>query len=254
MGSLREDYRILAMNGGAVTAVPDGWQFMLNPVCGGYANAQIDDYGPKAGVGRGGRFHWRPDAKMQLRARFSAAPIGTAGFGFWNAPLADPTMRRLVLPQAVWFFYAAPPNDLPFAPASPGQGWFAATLDAGAGAAVSLIPLAPFILLANQIPSLRRRLWPKIQRRLGISAAPMTTSLTDWHEYTLDWRPDGCSFRVDDAVILSTPHRPRGPLGFVCWLDNQYMIAAVNGRFRSGVLPIKETHNLQIAGLKITAG
>ncbi|MFQ5436439.1 MAG: hypothetical protein ACE5FD_16365, partial [Anaerolineae bacterium] len=137
MNDLEENWRVLAVNGGRVTAVPHGWQFGLHPVAGGYADAQIDDYGPVDKRDRHGRFHWRPGTKMQVRAKFSAKPIGTAGFGFWNAPIADPTVRRLALPQAVWFFYAAPPNDLPFAPLENCHGWFASTMDAGTRTAVS---------------------------------------------------------------------------------------------------------------------
>lgn len=252
MDDKRGNFRILEVNGGKVTAVADGWQFGLNPTTSGYADAQIDDYGTREIGRRHGRFEWRPGTKMELRAKFSTEPVGTAGFGFWNAPMADPTMRRLVLPQAVWFFYGAAPNHLPFAPPNTGHGWFVATLDAGTWTAVSLIPLAPFILLANQIPSVRRRLWPGIQRRLGISAVSIPAKPTEWHSYTLDWQPEGCTFEADNKLILATPKSPRGPLGFVCWLDNQYLVATANGRFQWGTLPIKQAHHLEIARLKIS--
>ena len=46
---------------------------------------------------------------------------GTAGFGFWNYPFSvrgDP----LMLPEAVWFFYASPPSNMALIPGVPGWG------------------------------------------------------------------------------------------------------------------------------------
>ena len=66
-----------------------------------------------------------PGTELSLRARFSHPANtlkGTAGFGFWNAPFGDPTVRWPALPQATWFFFASEPNDLPFAESGPGQG------------------------------------------------------------------------------------------------------------------------------------
>ncbi len=60
--------------------------------------------------------------------------------------------------------------------------------------ALAMIPLAPAILLLNQFGGLRRRLWPKIRRRLKISYAPLEQTMTNWHQYTLSWMPDGCTF------------------------------------------------------------
>lgn len=187
---------------------------------------------------------------MRLTARFShrAADLrGTAGFGFWNAPFGDPTIRFPALPQATWFFFASSPNDLPLAPLGQlGRGWFAATLDCASPRALALAPLAPAVLLLHQIPAGRRWLWPIVRKRLRISFAPIATPMNEWHTYQLSWQTTGCTFRVDNHVILQTPYTPRGPLGFVCWLDNQFLIARVNGRFSWGVLPTSETQWLEI--------
>jgi len=249
--------RVVALNGGHVGRrdVPGGdempmTRLSLAPVAAGYANAQIDDYG-----GRGGAFRHAPGLTLDLRARFShdAARLrGTAGFGFWNAPYGDRSRRRPALPQAVWFFFASPPNDLPFALEPDGRGWFAATLDAGARSALGLIPLAPAVLALNQFTPLRRRLWPGVRWRLGISAAPLAVDLRDWHDYRLAWRANGCRFFVDDRPVLATPHSPRGPLGFVCWFDNQYLVFTSRGRVRAGVLPITAEQWLEVAGLTMT--
>lgn len=243
--------RALAIGGGQVTG-DEPIRFTLPPRVSGYADAQIDDYGgPRADEPR---FLWRPGLALSLRARFSH-PVdtlrGTAGFGFWNAPYGDPTTRRLALPRAAWFFFASPPNDLPFAPEPDGRGWFAATLDAATPRAVALAPLAPAVLALNQSAALRRRVWPAVRRRLGITTTPLAVDLREWHEYRLEWQASRCRFLVDGEAALETATAPRGPLGFVCWLDNQFLVLTPRGRFRAGALPVEEEQWLEIAGLTI---
>ncbi len=159
-----DEFHLLTINGGVVTEGASLY-FGLSPHEGGYADAQIDDYGECG-------FTWRAGGSLQLRARFSheAGELqGTAGFGFWNAPFADPSMKWPRLPQAVWFFYASPPSDLPLPMAGKGQGWFVGTIDAGTKTAVSTIPFAPIFLLLNRSRRFRVRFWPMVRRRLGIS-------------------------------------------------------------------------------------
>lgn len=246
-----EQLRRLEINGGTVTA-DSTWRLSLSPLLTGYANAQLDDYGN----GRSRRHYpWQPGLSMSLQARFSHNAdelVGTAGFGFWNAPFGDPTIPFPALPQATWFFYASPPNDLPLASEGSGQGWFAATIDATTWQAWAMAPLAPLVLLLNQLHQLRRLIWPKVQQGLGISFMPIKNDLQQWHEYKLSWQPNGCAFYVDGDCLLRTKHSPRGPLGFVCWIDNQYMIATSNGRFRSGTLPVSTPQWLEIDNLHIT--
>lgn len=250
-------WRRLELNGGSVSS-GTAWRFYLPPLAKGYADAQIDDYGRIRQTYRWrSRRHypWRPGLQMHLQARFSHAAgdlQGTAGFGFWNAPFGDPTIPWPTLPRAVWFFYASAPSDLPLAEKGVGRGWFAATLDAATVQAAALMPLAPVVLLLNQWPRLRQSLWPMIRCQLGIGFQPLLVEMTNWHTYDLFWYNAGCEFRVDNNPILQTPFTPRGPLGFVCWLDNQYMVLTVNGRFRWGVLPIKEAQWMEVKNLQIT--
>lgn len=221
------------------------------PVCqAGYADAQIDDYGER----RREDYPWRQGTQLRLRARFSHEAdqlVGTAGFGFWNAPFGDPTVPWPALPQATWFFFGSAPNELPLAQAQPGQGWFAATLDATSWRAIRLIPLAPPVLLLNQLPCLRQKIWPWVQRQLQISFQPIRELMADWHDYQLIWRKSGCEFWVDGRLIHQTPFSPRGPLGFVCWIDNQFLVATPNGRFRWGTLPITTPQFLELDALQI---
>ncbi len=240
--------RALELSGGRVEVGPV-YRFRLPGGATGYADAQIDDYGAP-----GGRFRWRPGATLSLQARFSHAAEtlrGTAGFGFWNAPYGDPSRRRWALPQAAWFFFASAPGDLPFAPGEPGRGWFAATLDAGTPAALALLPFAPVVVALNQMTALRRRLWPGVRARLCIHAAPLAVDMREWHTYELRWRPDGCSFAVDGRAVLATPSGPRGPLGFVCWLDNQYLALTPRGRFRAGVVDMPGEQWLEVTDLRL---
>ena len=243
-------FRVLELNGGVVE---DGehLRFKLPVGDGRYADAQIDDYGD--GDGRGD-FSWCVGHSLQLKARFSHGVgelQGTAGFGFWNAPFADPSIKWPALPQAVWFFYASPPSDLPLPIEGLGQGWFVGTIDAGTKTAVSTIPFAPIFLLLNRFRRFHVRFWPMVRRRLGISFKPLSVTLTDWHHYRLDWRPDGCLFYVDQELVYQTAFSPRGPLGFVCWLDNQYMVLTRNGRFRWGTLALTDNQWLEVADLNI---
>ena len=256
-------FRHLEINGGTVNPGPP-WHLRLPVTHKGYTDAQIDDYGripspspsPSQAKQKYSRraYPWRPGVRLHLRARFSHAIgrlIGTAGFGFWNAPFGDPTVRWPALPQATWFFYASEPTDLPLAQHGVGRGWFAATLDATTPSALMMAPLAPLVLLLNQSRTLRHRIWPTVQHRLGISYQQLDNDITQWHDYDLHWLPNGCSFQVNGRTVLQTPFSPRGPLGFVCWLDNQYLVVTANGRFRWGTLPIPATQWLEIDNLQL---
>jgi hypothetical protein len=254
---ISEEWRRLEINGGRVEAaggrpsVGDSWCLHLPPVAAGYADAQIDDYGR---CGSRQRYPWRPGVRLRVQARFSHdadSLLGTAGFGFWNAPFGDPTVRWPALPQAAWFFFGSAPTDLPLAASGPGRGWFAATVDARRGQALALAPLAPLVLLLNQIGPVRRRLWPWVQRQLGMALAPVPAAMTVWHDYCLEWRAGTCRFLVDGRLLLVTPFSPHGPLGFVCWLDNQYMVLSPNGRVDWGVLPVSESQWLEISWLDL---
>ncbi len=241
------------MNGGQVRGerpfTPHPFMLHLPPCPNGYTDAQIDDC-----VGSRREYPWRPGVRLSLRARFSHEVnqlVGTAGFGLWNAPFGDPSQPVPTLPQATWFLFGSPPNDLPLAPDGPGRGWFAATLDATSGRAIALTPLAPIVLLLNQFAGLRRRIWPWVQRQLQVSFCAIQEPMTEWHEYQLFWRKSGCEFWLDGRLIHHTPFSPRGPLGFVCWIDNQFMVATGNGRFRWGTLPVVSSQFLEVEDLQI---
>ncbi|MBK8906252.1 MAG: hypothetical protein IPM53_34050 [Anaerolineaceae bacterium] len=250
---MTDNFRVLEINGGEVRGErpypSHPFQLHLAPCPNGYTDAQIDDT-----IGSRRDFPWRPGTRLSLRARFSHEAdqlVGTAGFGFWNASFGDPSIPWPMLPQATWFFFGSPPTDLPLAQAGPGQGWFTATLDTTTWRAVALAPLAPLVLLLNQFAGLRRRIWPWVQKRLQISFQPIQETMSEWHEYQLMWRASGCEFWLDGRLIHRTPCSPHGPLGFVCWIDNQYMVATASGRFRWGTIPVAASQFLEVDDLHI---
>ena len=211
---------------------------------GQYTDAQIDDYDnlPRA------NYPWRPPLCMQVIARSSlpAATFsstaestgilrGTAGFGFWNYPFS---VRGdiLMLPEAIWFFYASPPSNMALVPGIPGWGWKAQIVHSmRPGALAATVPMTVstvFGLLTGETRPAAR--W--MQKLTGASEAILPVVMTDWHIYTLEWQPDVATFFVDDKLVLRAPHPPTRPLGFVAWLDNQYAVATPRGVLRFGTI------------------
>ncbi len=219
-------------------------------------NAQIDDY---QGLPRR-RYRWRPPLTMSVRARFSHPAAnaggqdclqGTAGFGFWNDPFMMTGRYWPALPRAIWFFYASPPSDMRLDPRVPGWGWKAAMIDSSRWPFLLLLPLAPLAIPLMNVRSLYRRLWPVAQQALGIRESLIKADITTWHTYTLEWGRHFARFTVDGAVIMQCNDSPRGPLGFVMWLDNQYMVFKPWGRFRYGWLGTPGEQWMEVEELKI---
>lgn len=237
-------------NGGTLDVGATGLRLALpaGARAGVYSDAQIDDYGrlPPS------RFPWRPPLRMEVRARAShpAHPArtlpadrlddqqwlrGTAGFGFWNYPFSL-TGAVLRLPEAIWFFAASPPSNMALVPDSPGWGWKAQVVHAQRpGAVLAALPTAVAVAWARV--SRRERIAARwVQRLSGTREAALATDLREWHRYTIDWQHDRARFAVDGAEVLAVENPPRGPLGFVAWVDNQYAIATPRGQFRFGTL------------------
>lgn len=240
-------WQLLTTHAGHALVTADGLRLLLSRAQRtGYANAQIDDYArlPRR------RFPWKPPLRLTVRARASNILAGTAGFGFWNDPFA-PGRRRVALPAAIWFFYASPPSDMPLAQNVPGRGWKAACIDATQPTALAWAPLALPVLLLNRWQPLYRRIWPHVQRALRISEAMLPPLDTQWHEYTLEWWPDGARFFVDGQIMLESDRAPRGPLGFVAWVDNQWAVVTPRGRFGWGLLEVPGLQALDLAYVRI---
>jgi len=218
-----------------------------------YSDAQIDDY---QGVPRH-RFPWHPPLRLTVRARFShlAGQLrGTAGFGFWNDPFLMTGARMPTLPRAVWFFYGSSPSNMKLDLRTPGRGWKAATIDALRPAALLLTPLAPPAVLLMNLRPLYRALWPPIQRALNVREATVEVEMTGWHTYVIEWGKEQACFSVDGEAVLADAPSPQGPLGFVMWLDNQYMVATPQGRLRWGLLDVPGCQWMEADRLAIEPG
>ena len=222
-----------------------------------YSDAQIDDYGQLARA----HFPWRPPLRMEVEARSSlpaaraestqesAVLRGTAGFGFWNYPFS---VRGdiLMLPEAVWFFYASPPSNMALVPGIPGWGWKAQVVHSmRPGALLSALPLALSASLAVVTGETRPAAhW--MQRLSGAQEALLPVDMTTRHHYALEWRAREALFSVDGELVLRATNPPTRPLGFVAWLDNQFAIATPRGVLRFGSVRT-ETQWFEITHLRI---
>lgn len=214
-----------------------------------YSNAQIDDYSGK----RASLYPWRPPLRLRVRARAShaAQPFGsdategeqrwlrgTAGFGFWNAPLTL-AGGGLRLPDALWFFAASQPSHMALTADGQPYGWKAQVVHARRpGALLAAPPLAVSALWArlsgDEHPAER---W--MERMTGATEATLDATIADlrqWRAYEIEWLPHRARFLVDGREVLVALDPPGGPLGFVAWIDNQYAIATPRGELRFGAL------------------
>ncbi len=241
-------------NSGRVTPIADGYRLTVTPTQKSthYTNAQLDDYQALTRT----QYLNTPNSQLSLNARFSHAAAdleGTAGFGFWNACYADINAKGVVLPKATWFFFGSQHNHLPFTVDQPGNGWLAHTIDVNQWRAWRWFPsLAPLALL-NRIPRIQRWVMPKIFRDFNIGLQHLAIDITQWHHYQLDWNTNGCVFKIDNTVVLETSYTPQGPLGFVCWIDNQYLSVTTTGRFKMGVTQLQQAQWLEITHLQCIA-
>ena len=216
-----------------------GWRLSISAGPGEvYRWAQLDDYLSR----ERSRFLWQSPCRLSLRGRVSSTGIaGTWGFGFWNDPFnmslgLGGSMRRFpALPNAAWFFFASPPNYLSLRDDLPAQGFVVATFRSPLLPAPLLALGAPFLPLLGW-PWAARRLRPLGRRLVQQDAALVTVDPAEWHSYALEWQAQRVLFYVDDQVILDTPVSPRGRLGLVLWIDNQYAAFTPQGGLRFGRL------------------
>jgi hypothetical protein len=218
-----------------------------------YRLAQLDDY---AALPRR-RLPWKPPLQMRLKARVSAPELpGTWGFGLWNDPfslslgLGGMGRRSPTLPNAAWFFYASQPNYLSFRDDLPAQGLLAATF-ASPRLPVWMAALGALSLPLALAPPLGRLARGAVRRLVRQGAALVQVDLTEWHAYSLEWMETTVEFRVDGEAVCATPAAPRGPLGLVLWIDNQYAAWTPDGRLRYGFLPNPQPAWLEIVDLTI---
>ncbi|GAB4581763.1 MAG: hypothetical protein Fur0022_45130 [Anaerolineales bacterium] len=202
-----------------------------------YRLAQWDNY---HGLARA-RFPWRPPITVSLRARASHKRVpGTWGFGLWNDPmslsLGFGSGRKLpALPNTAWFFFASPENHLSLRDDLPGHGalvgifrspnlptWLLAP-------GVFALPLLALRPLARWL----RRLTARIVRQDTVA---LSLDPTLWHTYAWRWETNRVIFWVDGQTVMETTLAPRGPLGLVIWVDNQFAAWRPDGSLQWGLL------------------
>jgi len=216
----------------------DAWRLVIPAgPAGSYQCAQMDNYYtlPRS------RFPHPAPFTLELRGRVSAVGLpGTWGFGLWNDPFGfrvggGAAPRFPALPNAAWFFYASPRNYLALRDTHPAQGFLSAVFRA---------PMISPILLALGAPGAPFLAWPaaaRLLRRLGArivaeDAALLDVDVTQWRLFRLEWSEAAVRFWVDGSLIFQTPFSPRGRLGLVIWIDNQFAAFPPDGRLRSGTL------------------
>ncbi len=207
-----------------------------------YRLAQLDDYGhlPRS------KFLHTDSTALTLSCRISEPNLpGTWGFGFWNDPftvslgLGGMSRRLPALPNACWFFHASAENHLSFAPKvrpSPASGFLAQAFCAPRIPSLLLAPGAIFapLLFMRPISRILRGIFGQIIRE---DAKSLDVDVTQWHEYRLQGGQNRVEYFIDGVKVHETGFQPRGPLGLVIWIDNQFAAWRPDGRLDAGVRP-----------------
>lgn len=236
--------------GANVSAIENGWRLEIPAgQSGSYRLAQLDNYLKS--------FPLSAPATLNLRCRVSETALpGTWGFGFWNDPFAvsfglQGAARRLpVLPNAAWFFHASSENHLSLSSHLPTQGFLAQSFSS---------PKIPSLLLAPGLLTLPLLLWKPTAKRLRASAAKiiredglrLQPDVTQWHEYKLKWSRLRTEYALDGETVFETATSPRGPLGLVVWIDNQFAAFPPDGSLRAGTQANPAPAWMEITNLEI---
>lgn len=235
-----DNFHITEIGNGQVQVTDDAYTLTMPPVTEAtYHDAQITSYKTRHD------FQFEPPLTLTLRAHAPSQIHGTAGFGFWNHPYVR-------LPKAIWFFHGSPPNNMPLAKGVPGHGWKCATFDAANWRFLSLLPTAPIGFLLMRSRFFYNRLWGIGQRALGVDEHLLDEALLNApHDYGIQWEKQRVRFSVDDKVVFETDHVPKGKLGFIAWIDNQYAIVTPQGRFGYGVLKNPSAQKIILQSISI---
>jgi hypothetical protein len=242
-------------HGGTVQEIEPGrWRLSLPPgPASQYRWAQLDDYMSLARHD----FAWRPPVELSLQARVSQPEIaGTWGFGFWNDPFSaswgirGAGKRLPALPNAAWYFYASEQNYLSLRNDRPAHGLLTAIFHSARMPSPLLffgLPALPLMALRPAARVLRRlaRLFVKDDSL----RAPLDA--TEWHTYRLEVGLYRTRFSIDGQPMFEPSAAPRGPLGLVIWIDNQYAALPPDGSVRFGTLPEPDAVWLEVADINV---
>jgi hypothetical protein len=219
-----------------------------------YSNSQLDDYRTLSR----GDFKWSPPLKMSLDAIFEITEnkdgsklTGTSGFGFWNDPFMMTGLRWPTLPKALWFFYSSSESELYLNEASKGNYWRAMSLDAHHFKFFSILPLLSLSFPLFNITKFREWMWPKVRKLFKGEEKIIKTNQFDWHKYEIQWEKDYVTFSIDNKQLYRTEYSPKGPLGLVIWMDNQYLKIKPTGKIAFGSIQQQNSQKMLIKNLKI---
>ena len=219
-----------------------------------YRLAQLDDYSKL----RRQDFYWNPCTSLKLMARVSSQTLpGTWGFGLWNDPFSMffglGGMKRFfpVFPNAAWFFYASPENYISFRNDRPSYGFLAATFRSTKKKPLTAIPqLALFPLLLSR--AWARSIRKKLSEMIREESYSLDIDVSQWNSYSITWNTDRVSFTINNKTVFSSTTVPRGPLGLVIWIDNQYAAFKPSGEIKAGVLRSDAPAWMELAEVKIS--
>ena len=256
--SLMDRLKPQTARGGVVESFPDGGRRLSIPAgpAGHYRLAQLDDtqYLTRPD------FNWQPPCTLTLRARVSDPDLpGTWGFGLWNDPfsaslgLGGGTRKLPALPNAAWFFHASPANALSLRDDLPANGFLAAGFSSRS---LSLFLYPPAVLAAPLLAWRVTARWLRRAARWWIQedSTRLNHDPIEWHDYRLDWCADGVGFQVDGQTVFESALAPRGRLGLVIWIDNQFAAFRPDGTLKYGVQENPAPAWLEIADLNIESG
>jgi hypothetical protein len=255
MNSLHS-YKINRTPGAAVEQIAAGsWRLSIPPTSAGhYQLSQLDDY---SGQSRS-RFNWQAPLRLQCSARASqSSHAGTWGFGFWNDPftanlwIKGAGMRLPTLPNVAWFMHASPESQLTLQKSKRANGLLAAVFQAPLIPSAAFIPGYMFLPLALIPPAVRVAL-NAAEKIVRDEFKIVNVDQTSWNSYRLDLHKDRAVFYLNDDQLFQTSGAPRGRLGSLVWIDNQYAGIDPNGKIKAGALEIREPAWMEIKDWQIT--
>ena len=212
-----------------------------------YRDAQLADY---SGLSR--RKFPHHSSTISLRARASSDSIpGTWGFGLWNDPFGlslgfgGSPFRLPALPNAIWFFHASKENYLSFrsTQGNPANGFLVQVFRSPR--------FHPLLFAAGlTFPFSRKVTRTLLGHIVEEDGSVLSVDVTQWHAYSFEWSPKRTVFWVDDIQVFESQVSPRGPLGLVIWVDNQYAAFTPEGKIGFGVLENPEPAWLEIENIE----
>jgi hypothetical protein len=135
----------------------------------------------------------------------------------------------------------------------PANGFLAQTFRSPRIPSALLAPgiLGSPLLLARPLSRwLRANIAGKLIRE---DAQRLSVDVTEWHTYNLKWNTNYMEYAIDGEKVFETQVSPKGPLGLVIWIDNQYAAWRPDGSLGMGVLANPpawmEIENLEVRAL-----